>query len=243
MRQITINRRYCGPPRSANGGYVCGLLARYIEGPAEVTLRIPPPLGRPLEVVQDAAGGILSLLDGDQTVAVARATRLESEAPPSVSFEIAKAASARTPVTPERHQLPTCFVCGPQRHEGDGMRLFAGPVENDDDTFAVPWVPDQRFPHEDGRPREELVWAALDCPTGYATYASAPDTILLGRMSVHVKDIPSLGEKCVITAKVLNIDGRKITVNGALYGHDERCLAVAQNTWIVVAPEVQKGMI
>ena len=41
-RSITIPRRYRGPMHSANGGYAAGLLAREVDGPAEVTLRLPP---------------------------------------------------------------------------------------------------------------------------------------------------------------------------------------------------------
>jgi len=50
MTSIIIDRRYCGPPNSGNGGYVCGRLARHIEGGAEITLRAPPPLDKPLDV-------------------------------------------------------------------------------------------------------------------------------------------------------------------------------------------------
>ena len=49
MQPITIDRRYRGPPTSANGGYVCGLVANAIGGSGEVTLRAPPPLDQPLE--------------------------------------------------------------------------------------------------------------------------------------------------------------------------------------------------
>ena len=51
--QITIAKRFCGPPRSGNGGYVCGSLAAFVEGTAEVTLRRPPPLDRPLFVERE----------------------------------------------------------------------------------------------------------------------------------------------------------------------------------------------
>ena len=44
MQSIRIDRRFCGPPNSGNGGYVCGLLAAHIDGGAEITLRVPPPL-------------------------------------------------------------------------------------------------------------------------------------------------------------------------------------------------------
>ena len=48
------------------------------------------------------------------------------------------------------HAFPGCFVCGPERLRGDGLRIFAGPWtgEAGGDTaeaaagrVAAPWVP------------------------------------------------------------------------------------------------------
>jgi hypothetical protein len=50
---LTIEGRFNGPEGSGNGGYTCGLLARELDGEAEVTLRRPPPLDRPLVLVRD----------------------------------------------------------------------------------------------------------------------------------------------------------------------------------------------
>jgi hypothetical protein len=58
MQWIMIEKRFCGPPNSANGGYVCGLLAGHIDGSAEITLRVPPPLGHRLGVVASVHGGV-----------------------------------------------------------------------------------------------------------------------------------------------------------------------------------------
>lgn len=58
MVSLVIDRRFRGPPNSGNGGYVCGCLARYVAGDAEVTLRAPPPLERPLDVLTKVDGGI-----------------------------------------------------------------------------------------------------------------------------------------------------------------------------------------
>ena len=33
---ITFDRRFHGPPDSAHGGYACGRLAAFVEGPAEL---------------------------------------------------------------------------------------------------------------------------------------------------------------------------------------------------------------
>ena len=60
---MTIARRYRGPLDSANGGYAAGLLGARLGDAAEVTLRLPPPLERPLAVRRE--GDRLLLLDGD----------------------------------------------------------------------------------------------------------------------------------------------------------------------------------
>ena len=66
--ELVIDRKFRGPTESANGGYTCGVLASFMHGPAEVTLRLPPPLERPLEVRTD---GALELKDGNAIVAEA----------------------------------------------------------------------------------------------------------------------------------------------------------------------------
>jgi hypothetical protein len=55
---LVIMSRFCGPPDSGNGGYVCGLIAGYLDGPAEVTLRKPPPLETPLNLEPDGDGSV-----------------------------------------------------------------------------------------------------------------------------------------------------------------------------------------
>jgi hypothetical protein len=42
---LIVARCFCGPPDSGNGGCVCGLIAGFVEVPAVITLRLPPPLG------------------------------------------------------------------------------------------------------------------------------------------------------------------------------------------------------
>ena len=73
--QVIIDRRFRGPPESGHGGYVCGVVADLMGGPAEVILRRPPPLGRPLEV-QRLEGGRVALRDGETFIARATWVRL-----------------------------------------------------------------------------------------------------------------------------------------------------------------------
>lgn len=75
--RIVVGSRFNGPPGSANGGYVAGLLARHVPGPAEVTLLRPPPLATPLDVTVD--GDTVTLVGGRTAVARARPTRLPAD--------------------------------------------------------------------------------------------------------------------------------------------------------------------
>src|SRR5439155_757712 len=87
---ITIDKRYCGPPNSGNGGYVCGRLAGQISGGAEVTLLTPPPLDKQLDVVA-TEGGLWELRDGATVVATGQPASLEFSQLEWGSFE-------RTPI-------------------------------------------------------------------------------------------------------------------------------------------------
>ena len=84
------------PANSANGGYVCGLLAGHIEGSAEITLRSPPPLGQRLDIVASADGGV-ELREDDRILATGRALPLHVPEIPVVTFSEAKDAVRRTP--------------------------------------------------------------------------------------------------------------------------------------------------
>jgi hypothetical protein len=44
MESLVIARRFCGPPNSGNGGYVCGRVAAHIPGSASVRLKTATPL-------------------------------------------------------------------------------------------------------------------------------------------------------------------------------------------------------
>lgn len=93
---VVIDERFCGPPGSANGGYACALAAQFLDGPAEVTLRKPPPLGKPLTVVVDEQSS--SMLDGDVVVATAKLTTVDIEVPSPISPADAELAASRFPV-------------------------------------------------------------------------------------------------------------------------------------------------
>jgi hypothetical protein len=220
---VVIARRFNGPPGSGHGGYSAGCAAVLVDAPAvEVTLRRPPPLGRPLEVAR-ADGGI-RLLDGDAVVAEARRAEVALDPPEPVDAGQAERAAARYPGF-ERHAFPTCFVCGPERREGDGLRIFAGPVAGRE-VFAAPWI----APADVAPP---LVWAALDCPGAIAVGFPDRGETLLGRFAARVDRLPEPGEACVVAAWPLGEDGRKLYAGTALFSERGEPLAIARATWIV----------
>ncbi|HEU0200573.1 MAG TPA: hypothetical protein VFR86_09060, partial [Burkholderiaceae bacterium] len=122
---FSISSRFCGPPRSGNGGYVCGRVARHVAGPAVVRLKAPPPLEKPLQI--DVSADLVQLRDESAVIAEGRSTQLEMAPPAPPLFEVAAEASGSY-LGFARHPFPTCFVCGPRRSTGDGLRIFPGRV-------------------------------------------------------------------------------------------------------------------
>jgi hypothetical protein len=217
--ELVIDRKFRGPTGSANGGYTCGLLASFVHGPAEVTLRRPPPLERPLEVLTE---GPLELRDGNEVVALAAPAELELDIPDPISFD--EAAAAALPQGDRNSVFPECFVCGWARE--DGLRIYAGPVDGRK-LVAATWLP-----HADVV-SSEFVWASLDCPGAYAVEFGQRGNPVLGRLTAHVEHLPHPGERCVVMGWPLGADGRKLYAGTALFGEDERLLGSARATWIL----------
>jgi hypothetical protein len=242
---VVIPARFCGPTDSSNGGYACGLIAEAFppEAAVEVTLRAPPPLDRPLDLQVDPAGEPARLMDGAVLVAEARPAdppdATERPAPPP-SFAEAQAATAGFPVPPGQHPYPRCFVCGPDRDPGDGLRLHPGPVAGRR-LVAAPFVPPRELedPTTPGRLPRRFVWATLDCPSWYGWLAFAVEAppILLGRLRGKVApEAPRSGERCVVVGWGIERDGRKIRCGSALFGEDGTVYGQALATWIVLKP-------
>ena len=217
--EITLPRHFRGPLASANGGYACGRLAAFVEASeVEVTLRLPPPLDRPLAVEPDGDG--VRLVDGSAVVAHARPAPLEVEAPVPVSVEVAEASR-------ERHvhgwcpEFSECYVCGVRE---DGLEIRVGPVASREPLHASPIA----LPEA----RSEIVWAAIDCPGAYAVGAAGRGEVVLGRMTARIEGVPVSGERCVVVSWPLAEDGRKLFAGTALFTDEGELLALAKQVWI-----------
>lgn len=228
MSQLTVASRFCGPPGTANGGYVCGLFASHAPEVVRVRLQKPVPLDVPLQIERRGEGR-LELLHEGQLVARAEPAPLELQPPAAPDYLQALAASRRY-VAFDHHAFPGCFVCGTARARGDGLRIFAGATRAGD-MVAAPWVPDASLGHDDGKIGAEFMWAALDCP-GYFAARDDGRPMLLGEFTAHVDRRVHVDEPCVVIGWKIAASGRKHEVGTALFDEDGELCGRARATWI-----------
>jgi hypothetical protein len=228
MTSVVIDPKYRGPAVSGNGGYTAGLLAEALggglAGPVQVTLRVPPPLSRQLDIT--SAGELTRLLDGEAVVA--EALRVEAFGDSVVAVGIAEATAASTTYGGHRvHPFPGCFSCGPDRAVGDGLRIFPGRLE-DPVYVAAPWL-------ALGEISVPIVWAALDCTSGWSVDLEGRPSVL-GRMTAVIHEIPRPDHTYVMVGVERKVEGRKAFTASALYD-GERLLAEARQVWIQINPD------
>jgi hypothetical protein len=228
---LTIAPRFCGPPASANGGYFAGMVAALADAPVRVRLRRPPPLAAAMPAERLPDGRII-VRHKDETVAEAMPATLELEVPPPVSRLEAVEASRRFSGW-QQHVFPRCFVCGPQRGRGDGLRIFAGEVagRGAPAVLAAPWIPDASLALPDGRIAPQFMWAALDCP-GYFATATDGRVMLLAELTAHVERRLRVDEPAVAVGWHLGGEGRVHEAGTALFGEDGELCARARALWI-----------
>lgn len=243
--QLQVDRSYAGPPNMGHGGYVAGLVAAHLEaaaptagGGVQVTLRRPVPLDEPLDLIESEDR--LELRRGDELIVEGeRVASLDLEVPPPPTPEAAAASEgdspSRSPQYNDGHGVhPTCFGCGAQRPDGDGLRLFAGPVEVDGvSQVAASWRPGVDLVDErTGQVATLWVLSALDCPGAFAFIAGGDRAGLLGRIAFERYDQrvePDVEH--VVTGWRIGSDGRKMFAGTALHTADGRLLAAAKATW------------
>jgi len=232
MQMLSVAPRFCGPPGTANGGYLAGLLAQHAPTTVCVRLNRPAPLAAALQIVH-GDGGHFSLYHEGQCIAAVKPATLDLPVPVAPDYLAAMAASRRF-VGFEAHPFPRCFVCGPARVRGDGLRIFPGACpEGGLDLVAAPWVPDLALGQADGKVSPEFMWAALDCP-GYFAARADRVPMLLGEFTAHVDRRVHVDEPCVVIGWRLALSGRKHEVGTALFTEEGELCARARATWIEV---------
>lgn len=228
---MIIDPHYNGPGTTGHGGVAAGRFAEAVErDAATVRFHRPIPLGATL--TSTTVDGDAAILHGEEHIATIRPLaaplnvgRFDMPAP--LDFERAERSwlDRRDGV----HIAPTCFACGHERPVG-GLGLRPGPT-GDAGVHACRWRAEG-----EGRVPAWLVWAALDCPTGFpAMYdLEADEGVVTGELSVQILDPIKAGETHRILSRLTAVDGRRRRSEAAMYRTDGRRVAVAAATWITV---------
>ncbi|MEC9347896.1 MAG: hypothetical protein VYB54_16850 [Pseudomonadota bacterium] len=230
MAEIVIAQRFRGPSRSGNGGYVSGVLADLVDGPAEISLRAPPPLDTPMPLT--AVGDGFEVRHEGRLVASVKPGSFSLDIPPCPDRAAAEAATAKF-YGHVHSPVPHCFVCGSMREPGDALRVFTGPVEGTR-LVAAPWRPHGNFAGEDGMIADRYVFAALDCPGAWAFHGSSQGNMLLGTIVGEVTGKVAPEEDCTVVAWPIREEGRKAFAGSAVFNAAGTVVASAFATWIVV---------
>lgn len=237
-----IARRFNGPYDSGNGGYSAGLAAQLLPkaDAVEATLRAPIPLDATLRAHETDTG--LDIMTDDAATRILimslRPVWLETPDVSSPGLEAATIASASYPAA-EDHVLPHCYVCGPARAEGDGLRIFPDWLKepsgldnpNAFPIVAAPWRPTPDLADDTGKIAPEYMWAALDCPGAFAVNK---EPILLGRMSAKILDRPTPDAPLIAVAWSTGQNRRKHFAGTALFNEAGKLLAFSEQTWIQI---------
>lgn len=227
IQTVTVPARFCGPLDSGNGGYTCGLLAKELGGIVECTLRSPVPLEAPLNLERSPSGGVLR--QGDKVIVEATSTTIDVASPAPIDLETATAAMKSSFALDPRHPFPTCFVCGPKRQAHDGLEIFPAAINKG--LNAATWLPAAEFGDSQQFLRPEFLWAAMDCPTGFAAGFPVAGKLVTGRLAVEQLEPIKVGERCLLLSWPLGVEGRKHFSAACLYQNQKPC-AVARATWI-----------
>ncbi|TGK18526.1 hypothetical protein [Leptospira stimsonii] len=254
FESIEINEKYCGPPKSGNGGYIAGIAAKPIQKDAAVIkIKSPGPLNETLYYSLNSSTNGIKLLSKDADVVIA-----EAQEDPEFFMNVPELNSSilEDIQNPEeeylgfqRHPFPTCFVCGPQRKQEDGMRIFPAKIPDQVGFTHLHgdfWNPWKDLGDADGKIRNEIVWAALDCPGGFAVSYVDPTMIVLVKLRGRILESLFTEVPYAILSWEIGRNRRQRTPGTAIYRiSDRKCVAYSEALWMVPGnwnPENQKEL-
>ena len=228
---MTIDGHFNGPPGSGHGGTAAGGFAAAVE-PDAASVRFHRPIPLDVALVARPGAEATEILDDGTVIATVRelGTPLRVGAFDLPSEEqIAQAEPHWLDRRDGQHMAPTCFACGHERHRG-GLGLRPGPI-GDGSVLGCRWRPEGS-----GRVPSWLVWAAMDCPTGFPALTSVgvTEAVVTGELAVQVLHPVQAGVTHRIMSRRVSHEGRRHVTEAALYGPTGRRLALATATWITV---------
>jgi hypothetical protein len=242
--KLTIPSGYVGPPGIANGGYVCGLMANFIDGPADVVIRRPTPVEQEMQVVASGDGHYY-LMDGENVVVQAKAASLDLEVPQPPNYEMAVGA-AKTSIALKESPYPGwktlgihpfCFCCGADGSAAKGLKIHPGRIDGSE-IVAAPWIPAPELGNDSGYVRPEFIWTALDCPGAFAFLELTDHRPGMSGRLIGQIDLPlPAGEPCVVIAWPVAVDGKKLFAGTAVFNAEAQLVGRVLATWFSLPPE------
>ncbi|MBV1914540.1 MAG: hypothetical protein KUG72_04090 [Pseudomonadales bacterium] len=248
IEQLTIATRYCGPPDSANGGYVAGLLAKSLRATSnadqlgiQVRLLAPPPLEQPLDLyeMKSEQGELGALLQMGQTE-IAVATLVPALSAPPAAPTVQQAEAAMAGFDGSDHPFPGCFVCGPGRDPADALCIYPGGVSSVPPTekpmVASTWQVDANYCDDNGVLKTEILCAALDCPSSFGILEvptnKEMEPMVLASFTFMLSGDLKAGEQAIAVGWAESRKGRKAFGGSAIYNSAGQCVAHAEALWI-----------
>lgn len=194
-----------------------------------VTLRKPTPLDLTLNIERRSKTHAV-LCQQETLIAEAQSKAFQLEVPPPPT--VAEAHNAESTYAGFKyHAYPSCFVCGPNRAAGDGLRIFPGELGNRA-YVAATWVPDETLSTTGDKVEPEFVWAALDCPGYFSLLGKVGQYMLLGQMTAIQQKPIHTGQTAIVLGWAISSEGRKHFAGTAIYSPNGDVLARAKATWI-----------
>jgi hypothetical protein len=238
-----ISERCSGFPGVALGGYVAGLALHAVGGSAEIRLLRTPRTERTYHVEWKAPGQA-RVMDEEQTVAVAKRATIEIDVPRAVSWGEAVEATLGYPGR-RSHLFPTCFCCGTNRSEGDGLRIFPGRIHGTH-LVAAPWVPAADLAGDTGTVAPEYLGAAVDCPGLWALIEASPtdcpEQVVTANLRLSIRKPVEPGERYVVVAWPLPETGRRILAGAAILDEHGEPHVLAEQSCAVVECGMPLGL-
>ncbi|MDV6235567.1 hypothetical protein CH379_008010 [Leptospira ellisii] len=236
---ITISSKFCGPPLSGNGGFSAGSAAKKLNSlSSTVKIKAPIPLNVELGLSfdPDAYSALVDISSGSVAVEAEPAPDFRLDLPQPVSQD-AIAEASKNYLGFVEHPFPSCFVCGPERKERDGMRIFSGKIPDQPGfkhLHAANWEPWKELGDDSGLIRKEVIWAALDCPGGFAVSVEDPQMIVLAKLSGRILVPIRAEESYRILSWEINRNRRVRTAGTAIFkGKEDVCVAYSEGGWMV----------
>lgn len=231
MFETIIKSEFRGPPDCGNGGYVGGTLAAELDCHcASVKLKRPTPLDKLLQVAKTPDGAV-KLLDGNIVIAQAEPAEIDVFLPDIPDWQACEKAS-ETGGAGQASPFAYCFACG--RLHPNGLQVLTGPVELRK-IVAAAWIPKSGFGDVDGYLPDRFVWAALDCPGGFAlAHTVSTEQFVTGSISVKINAPIRVGEQYRVLGWHEGVDGRWQIAATALVDETGKPLAVCRSRWLKV---------